>query len=62
MLYMFGASTLHTTLYEVRRGGDVIQLEPQVFAVLAYLVQPHDRVVSRHALLERLWPNRYVSV
>ena len=52
---------LHTTLYELRRAGAVIKLEPQVFAVLAYLVQHSDRVASKHELLERLWPDRYVS-
>ena len=49
------------TLYELRRAGAVIKLEPQVFAVLAYLVQHSDRVASKHELLERLWPDRYVS-
>src|SRR5262245_49302418 len=61
MLYAFGDCTLHTTRYELRRAGAVIKLEPRVFAVLAYLVQHRDRVVSKHDLLERLCPARYVS-
>ena len=30
-------------------------------AVLAYLVQHHDRVVPRQELFEQLWPERFIS-
>lgn len=61
MLYSFDNFTLDTQRYELRRAGQPIPLEPQVFKVLTYLVQHYDRVVPRQELFERLWPDQYVS-
>jgi predicted ATPase/DNA-binding winged helix-turn-helix (wHTH) protein len=61
MLYHFDTFTLDTQRYELRHAGQPIPLEPQVFKVLAYLVQHADRVVLREELFERLWPGQYVS-
>ena len=54
MLYSFDNFTLDTQRYELRRAGQPIPLEPQVFKVLIYLVQHYDRVVPRQELFERL--------
>jgi DNA-binding winged helix-turn-helix (wHTH) protein len=61
MLYVFGEYTLDTQLYELRRAGEVIHLGPQVFNVLAYLVQHRHRVVPKQELFERLWPGQFVG-
>jgi predicted ATPase/DNA-binding winged helix-turn-helix (wHTH) protein len=61
MLYLFGDYELDTRLYELRHGGRPCKLEPQVFNVLAYLLQHHDRVVTKDELLEQLWPNQFIS-
>jgi len=61
MLYSFDNFTLDTQRYQLRRTGQPIPLEPQVFKVLTYLVQHYDRVVPRQELFERLWPGQYVS-
>lgn len=61
MLYSFDNFTLDTQRYELRRAGQPIPPEPQVFKVLTYLVQHYDRVVPRQELFERLWPGQYVS-
>jgi DNA-binding winged helix-turn-helix (wHTH) protein len=61
MLYVFGAYTLDTQLYELRRAGERIPLGPQVFNVLGYLVQHRQRVVPKQELFERLWPGQFVS-
>jgi DNA-binding winged helix-turn-helix (wHTH) protein len=61
MLYIFGDYELDTRLYELRHGGRPCKLEPQVFNVLAYLLQHHDRVVTKDELLEQLWPNQFIS-
>ena len=37
------------------------KLEPQVFNVLAYLLEHHTRVVSKDELLEQFWPQQFVS-
>jgi DNA-binding winged helix-turn-helix (wHTH) protein len=40
---------------ELRRGGDLITLEPKVFDLLAFLVQNRDRVVSKDDPLQAVW-------
>ena len=62
MIFAFGAHELDTRVYELRRAGTgALPIEPQVFDVLAYLVQHRDRVVSKEELLEKLWPDRFVT-
>jgi TolB-like protein len=46
---------------ELRRSGDTVALEPQVFDLLVYLVRNRDRVVSKDELLENIWGGRIVS-
>jgi TolB-like protein/Tfp pilus assembly protein PilF len=46
---------------ELRRAGTVVPIEPQVFDVLAYLVQNRGRIVSKDDLLEAVWQGRIVS-
>jgi pimeloyl-ACP methyl ester carboxylesterase len=48
-------------LFEVRRGGVPVPLEPQAFDVLAYLVSHRDRVVPKEELMDGIWGGRFVS-
>lgn len=61
MIYAFDDCELDTRLYELRRAGVPVALEPQVYAVLAYLVENHDRVVPKQELLDHIWPERFVG-
>lgn len=61
MIYAFAEYELDTTRYELRRAGKPHPLEPQVFNVLAYLISHRHRVVTKHELLEHLWPQVFVS-
>jgi len=61
MIYAFDAYTLDTDRYELRHAGRVCRLEPQALDILAYLLEHRDRVVTKHELLEHLWPNRFVG-
>ncbi len=61
MLYTFEEWELDVERYELRRSGQPIKLEPQVFSVLAYLVQHRDRVLSKQELLSHLWPGQYIG-
>jgi DNA-binding winged helix-turn-helix (wHTH) protein len=61
MIDVFGAYTSDTQLYELRRAGELIPLGPEVFNVLAYLVQHRQRVVPKQELFERLWPGQFVG-
>jgi pimeloyl-ACP methyl ester carboxylesterase/DNA-binding winged helix-turn-helix (wHTH) protein len=46
---------------ELRRGAELIAVEPQVFDLLLYLVQNRDRVVSKDDLIAGVWGGRIVS-
>src|ERR1044072_6505427 len=46
---------------ELRRGAGLIDIEPQVFYLVCYLVQNRDRVVSTGDLIASVWGGRFVS-
>ena len=45
----------------LRRGGEYVRIEPQVFDVLAYLVEHRGAVVRKEELLDAVWGDRFVS-
>ena len=61
MQFLFAGHTLDTDRRELRRDGDVIAVEPQVFDLLVYLLENRDRVVSKDDLIAAVWRNRIVS-
>lgn len=61
MRYAFGDTVVDTDRYEVRRGGEPVHVEPQVFDVLAHLLAHRDRVVPKLELLDAVWGDRFVS-
>jgi adenylate cyclase len=61
MLFTFGSCSIDCDLRELRRAGELVAVEPQVFDVLAYLIRNRDRVVSRDDLLADVWGGRIVS-
>jgi DNA-binding winged helix-turn-helix (wHTH) protein len=61
MIYLFGDSELDTGRFELRRGGAVLALEPQVFDLLRYLIENRDRLITREELFETIWKGRIVS-
>ena len=46
---------------ELRRGDELVTVEPQVFDLLVFLVQNHDHVVSKDDLIKGVWNGRIVS-
>ena len=46
---------------ELRRGGELVAVEPQVFDLLVYLIRNRERVVSKDDLMEGVWGGRIVS-
>ena len=61
MKYRFGGFELDLAKVELRAEGELRPLEPQVFALLAFLVEHRERLVSRDELLEKVWDGRLVS-
>ncbi|HEX7977590.1 MAG TPA: alpha/beta fold hydrolase [Gemmatimonadaceae bacterium] len=60
-VYAFGDHELDTRRHELRRAGEPIRVEPQVFSVLAFLFEHRDRVVTKDELLDGVWGHRYVA-
>src|SRR5262245_37170827 len=46
---------------ELRRGGDLVSIEPGVFDLLQYLICNRERVVSKDDLIAAVWKGRVVS-
>ena len=61
MIYRFGPFELDLATVELRGRGEILSLEPQVFALLAVLVENHDRLVSKDEIIEKVWDGRVVS-
>ncbi len=61
VVFAFGDRELDPALFELRRAGVRVPLEPQVFNVLAYLLAHRDRVVSKEELMDEVWGGRFVS-
>jgi TolB-like protein len=61
MIFQFSGCSLDTELFELRRRGQLVGLEPQVFRLIVYLIQNCDRVVKKDELVEKIWDGRIVS-
>jgi pimeloyl-ACP methyl ester carboxylesterase/DNA-binding winged helix-turn-helix (wHTH) protein len=59
--YQFGDFEMDLARFELRRDGEPVHLERQVFDVLAHLVANRDRVVTKEELLDEVWGDRFVS-
>jgi class 3 adenylate cyclase/tetratricopeptide (TPR) repeat protein len=60
-VFIFDNCSLDTDRRELKRGADLVAIEPQVFDVLLHLIRNRDRVVSRDDLLAAVWRGRIVS-
>ncbi len=56
-----GATVLDEEVFELRRDGHPVALEPQAFDVLVHLVRHRDRVVPKEELMDEVWGGRFVS-
>jgi TolB-like protein/Flp pilus assembly protein TadD len=61
LIYAFGDYSLDVGRRELRRGANLVAIEPQVFDLLEYVIRNRDRVVSKDDLIEYVWNGRIVS-
>ena len=62
MLYRFGDFELDLDRIELRtQAGEQVPLEPQVFALLALLIDARDRLVTKQEIFEKIWDGRIVT-
>ena len=61
MLFRFDGYSVDVDRRELRRGSALIEIGPQVFDLLVYLIRNRERVVSKDDLLDAIWEGRIVS-
>lgn len=61
MISRFGEFEIDAALFELRRAGRRIAIEPKAFDLLSYLVRHSQRVVTRDEIFAAVWPNEFVS-
>ena len=61
MKFSFDNYALDTSLRELRRDGELVAMQPQVFDLLVHLLKHRDHVVSRDDLIALVWRGRIVS-
>jgi DNA-binding winged helix-turn-helix (wHTH) protein/alpha-beta hydrolase superfamily lysophospholipase len=61
MRYRFGEVEVDTASYRMLVDGEAVDVEPQVFEVLVYLIEHRDRLVPRTEILDNVWGDRFVS-
>jgi DNA-binding winged helix-turn-helix (wHTH) protein/pimeloyl-ACP methyl ester carboxylesterase len=60
--YEFNSYVIDTDRVELRHESRLVDIEPQVFDVLVYLILNQDRVISGDELFDSVWQGRVVSL
>ncbi|MGH6643698.1 MAG: winged helix-turn-helix domain-containing protein, partial [Bradyrhizobium sp.] len=61
MRLLFGDCIMDIERRELRRSGDIVRVEPQVFDLILHLIENRDHVVSKEDLLAAVWRKRVIS-
>jgi adenylate cyclase len=61
LIYRFGDISLDIDRQELRRGTDLVPVEPKVLDLLQFLISNRERVVSKDDLITNVWQGRIVS-
>src|SRR6266545_519527 len=59
--YRFAEFEIDLSQHELRRLGEAVHIEPQVFDLIVHLVRNHDRIVSKDELIETIWNGRIIT-
>jgi DNA-binding winged helix-turn-helix (wHTH) protein len=57
----FGEFLLDVRTRELCRRGTPVHISPKAFDLLAYLLEQRPRALSKDELLDRIWPNTFIS-
>jgi DNA-binding winged helix-turn-helix (wHTH) protein len=61
MIHRFGDFELDEELFELRKAGAPVAIQPQALSALTYLVSHHQRVVTKDELIDATWQGIAVS-
>lgn len=57
----FGEFRLDKGTRELCRGGTPVHISPKAFDLLVYLLEQRPRALPKNELLDRVWPNTFIS-
>ncbi len=60
MIYQFNEFQLDSANFSLQKIGKSIELEPQVFNLIIYLIENRERLVTRDEIFENLWDGKEV--
>ena len=55
MIYKFGGFRINTAKREVRRGSNVVELEPRSYKLLIFFIEHRDKALSKDELQDGVW-------
>lgn len=61
LIYAFEEYLLDSNRRELRRGSDVVSIDPQVFDILELFVRAYPSIVTKDELIANIWSGRIVS-
>lgn len=61
MKYRFASCELDTKRHELMLDGTVVDIEPQVFDLLVYMLENRSRLITHDDLIQAVWRSRVVS-
>ena len=60
-MYQFERFSMDTERLELRADGALVEVQPQVFSLIVYLVENRARVVTKDEVFDEVWEGRIVS-
>lgn len=61
MKFHFDEFILDLSLGQLSRRNEDVAVEPRAFALLSYLVENRERLISKDELVEKIWDGRFIS-
>jgi TolB-like protein/Flp pilus assembly protein TadD len=61
VIYRFGPYSCDTESLELSKAGEPVPVQPQVFALLTFLIENRTRVVSKDEIIDTVWQGRAVG-
>jgi len=61
MQYLFNNFLLDTELFELKKDNELVSIEPQVLDLIIFLINNHERLVSKDEILDCVWSGKVVS-
>lgn len=61
MRYLFGDCELDSERYILMRDGQAVPLRPKALKLLTYLLDHHQRLLSKQALCDQVWQGHFIS-